>query len=162
MASINPMFALTLAAALGSGLMAGAFYAFSAFIMRGLGLLPARDGIAAMQSLNVTAVTPVFMLGFIGTALLAVATIVATALRWRAPGSPLALTGALLYLVGCFGVTAARNVPLNNALATLAPADPASAARWSAYLASWTTWNHVRTIAALAAALALTLALIRR
>lgn len=162
MGTVDFPFALTLATALGSGLMAGAFYAFSSFIMRALGRLPAREGIAAMQAINVEAVTPLFMLGFIGTALLSLATLGAAALRWRAPGSALAAAGAALYLGGCFAVTVARNVPLNDALAPLAPADPAGPGRWAAYLSAWTAWNHLRTLAALAAAAALTLALVVR
>jgi uncharacterized membrane protein len=49
------------------------------------------------------------------------------------------------------------NVPMNEALASLSPTDPDRAARWSSYLADWTTWNHVRTLASLAAAALLTL-----
>jgi uncharacterized membrane protein len=45
--------ASTLLAALGSGLIAGAFFAFSAFVLAALAGLPARSGIAAMQSLIV-------------------------------------------------------------------------------------------------------------
>src|SRR5262249_53594307 len=40
-------------------------------------------------------------------------------------------------------------VPKNNALALVAPADPDGASLWASYLASWTTWNHVRTVASL-------------
>jgi hypothetical protein len=38
---------LTVAAAVGSGVMAGVFFAFSTFVMRALGRLPAPQGIAA-------------------------------------------------------------------------------------------------------------------
>ena len=162
MGTVDLSFALTFAAALGSGLMAGAFYTFSAFVMRALGRLPARDGLAAMQSINVAAITPLFMLGFIGTALLALGALGAAALRWRVPEGRLAIAGAVLYLGGCFAVTAARNVPLNDTLAALDPVDPASADRWSDYLVRWTAWNHLRTLAALAAAAAFTLALVAR
>ena len=44
-----------------------------------------------------------------------------------------------------------NNVPLNNTLAELEPDDPEAAEEWSRYLASWTAWNHVRTVAAFAA-----------
>jgi hypothetical protein len=47
---------LAFAGALGSGLMAGAFFAFSTFVMRALARLPAAEGIAAMQSINVAAI----------------------------------------------------------------------------------------------------------
>jgi uncharacterized membrane protein len=58
----------------------------------------------------------------------------------------------VFYLVGTIGVTMLFNVPRNNALAVLVPADAQAATFWSGYLSSWTAWNHVRTIAALAAA----------
>ena len=50
-------------AALGSGLMGGAFYAFSSFVMAGLKRLPEHDGAAAMQSINLRALRPPFMAG---------------------------------------------------------------------------------------------------
>ena len=47
--------------ALGCGLIAGVFFAFSAFVMKALARLPAAQAIAAMQSINIVAVTPLFM-----------------------------------------------------------------------------------------------------
>src|SRR5262245_39759020 len=61
---------LTLIAALGSGLMAGLFFAFSSFIMAALAKLPAEQGIAAMNSINVTILNATFGLVFFGTTLL--------------------------------------------------------------------------------------------
>ena len=61
-------FALKLLAALGCGLMAGVFFAFSAFVMNALARLPAAAGIAAMQSINITVINPLFMTVFLGTA----------------------------------------------------------------------------------------------
>lgn len=46
------LFALTLLSALGCGLMAGVFFAFSAFEMRALASLQPTQGIPAMQSIN--------------------------------------------------------------------------------------------------------------
>jgi uncharacterized membrane protein len=62
------LFALTFVSALGCGLMAGVFFAFSAFVMKALSHLPAAQGIAAMQSINVAAITPLFMAALFGTA----------------------------------------------------------------------------------------------
>ena len=153
---------LLLVAALGTGMIAGTFYAFSSFIMRALGRLTGREGLVAMQAINVAAVTPLFMLGFIGTATLSAAALVVAIAQRDAAGSPFAIAGAALYLVGSFGLTAARNVPLNNALMTLDPGNPASIAQWNSYLVTWTAWNHVRTVASLAATLAFICALIAR
>ena len=61
-------FGLTLASALGSGLIGGVFYAFSTFVMRALARLPAHEGVAAMQSINVAVINPLFLGVFLGTA----------------------------------------------------------------------------------------------
>jgi len=65
----------------------------------------------------------------------------------------------VLYLAGSFLVTMAFSIPRNDALAAIAPADPDSANRWAGYLTTWTAWNHVRAVAALAAAASFTIAL---
>jgi uncharacterized membrane protein len=145
---------MTLAAALGSGLIAGVFFAFSTFVMKALARLPALHGIAAMQSINVTVLNPWFMTAFLGTASLCVILLISSVLRWPEPGSGLGVAGSLLYLIGSFLVTIVCNVPRNEALARVQPADADGTDRWAGYLAGWTAWNHVRTVAALAAAAA--------
>lgn len=60
----------TVLSALGCGLMAGVFFAFSTFVMKALGALPPAQGIAAMQSINVAVINRWFMAAFFGTALL--------------------------------------------------------------------------------------------
>jgi uncharacterized membrane protein len=60
--------------------------------------------------------------------------------------------GGRAYLAGCFFVTMVFDVPMNGALASLSPTSPERAAQWASYLADWTIWNHVRTVASLAAA----------
>ena len=62
------LYTATLVTALGCGLNAGVFFAFSAFVMPALNRLPAAQGIAAMQSINKLAVTPAFMAVLFGTA----------------------------------------------------------------------------------------------
>lgn len=146
------LFALTLAAVLGSGLIAGVFFAFSTFVMRALARLPAGEGIAAMQAINVAVINPLFLGVFLGTGALSVAAIVAAWMRWGRPGTAYLLAGGLLYLFGTFFVTILGNVPLNNSLAALAPADPEGARLWTDYVSRWTAWNHIRTAAALLAA----------
>lgn len=152
--------AVTLLAALGAGLVAGVFFAFSSFVMGALARLPAAQGIAAMQSINVVVVNPLFLGTFFGTAALCLLLGVMAVVDWASAGAAWKLAGALLYLVGTIGVTAACNVPRNNQLAPLDPASHASAEIWTRYVAEWTMWNHVRTLAALAAAACFTLALL--
>src|ERR687895_14764 len=55
------LYAATLVTALGCGLVAGVFFAFSTFVMAALRRLPAAEGITAMQWINILAVTPAFM-----------------------------------------------------------------------------------------------------
>ncbi len=153
------IFAVTLAAALGCGLIAGVFFAFSAFVMKALARLPVAAGVAAMQSINVIVLNPLFLGVFIGTAVACLAAMVAALSHWRDPGSVYRLVGGALYMIGTFAVTRAFNVPRNEALASVNPADPDAAGHWSRYVAGWTAWNHVRTAAALAAAAALSVAL---
>jgi len=142
---------LTFAAALGSGLIAGAFFAFSSFIMRALGTLPAEKGIAAMQAINIVVINPIFLGVFTGTAILCLPVVFGAWSRWPSAQSLWLIAGALLYVVGCFGVTMVCNVPRNDALAAVDPTSPAGADLWRQYLTQWTFWNTVRTLASLAA-----------
>ena len=155
----NLFFLLKLFSALGCGLMAGVFFAFSAFVMKALTRLPPTQGIAAMQSINITVINPWFMVAFLGTGAACIFLAVSSLLSWHQPGAAYLLLGTLLYLVGTLGVTIAFNVPLNEALARVAPDSTEGASIWVNYLANWTVWNHVRTVAALAAAASLTIAL---
>src|ERR1043165_8476545 len=108
------LFILPLLAAIGSGMMAGLFFAFSTFIMQALGKRPAPVGIAAMQSINETILKPVFFLLFFGTALLSVVLGIQAVLAWDDAGAGWRLAGALLYLIGSIAITMQFNVPLNN------------------------------------------------
>lgn len=153
------LYGATLVAAVGCGLVGGVFFAFSGFVMPALGRLPAAGGTAAMQSINVAAVTPPFMAALFGPAVLCLGlTLWAVTHLGERPAVPV-LVGCTLYLVGTIGTTIAFNVPLNNRLAGLDPHGSGTADVWSGYLRTWTAWNHVRTATALAAALALTVAL---
>jgi uncharacterized membrane protein len=151
--------AATMITAIGCGLVGGVFFAFSTFVMAALRRLPAAQGIAAMQSINVLAVTPAFMTALFGTAVASLALIGWTATSPDEWPVATVLAGGGLYLVGTVGVTIAANVPLNNRLARLGAESPDAADRWAEYVTSWTRWNHVRTVAALAAAVLLTIAL---
>jgi uncharacterized membrane protein len=153
------LYAATLVTALGCGLVAGAFFAFSSFVMAALKRLPTAEGIAAMQSINILAVTPAFMTALFGTAAACIGLIVWTVITSDGRTASLVLAGCALYLVGTVGVTIACNVPLNNGLAKLHPRGAEAAVRWNRFVTRWTAWNHVRTVAALAAAGALTVAL---
>lgn len=148
--------ALILVAALGSGLVAGVFYAFSGFVMRALDRLVAAEGIRAMQSINREAPTFWLMAALLGTAALCVVLAVDSLRRLDAPGAGWILAGALAYLVSVI-VTVAYHVPRNNALDAVDPNAAGSADVWSHYVTTWTAANHPRTATSLAAAAVLTI-----
>jgi uncharacterized membrane protein len=156
----NLRFFLILVAALGCGLMAGVFFAFSTFVMPALARLQPPQGIAAMQSMNITAINPLFMIALFGTVFACLFLAVSVLFKWHQPSAFYLLAGSLLYLIGAIAVTIAFNVPLNEALALVSdlpsaivkPDSPEGAILWARYLTDWTFWNHVRTIASLAAA----------
>ena len=150
----------TFCAALGSGLVAGVFFAFSTFVMPALARLPPEQGIAAMQAINVAAINRWLMGALFGTAAACLLLAVSSLTGWNAPGAGLRLGGSALYLLGAVLVTAACNVPRNQALALLPPDGAEAATVWLRFLSEWTAWNHVRGAAAFLAAGALTLALL--
>jgi len=153
------LFALTLLSALGCGLVAGIFFAFSTFVMRALGNLPPAHGMDAMKSINAVVINRWFLTVFFGTAATCVLVIILSLLRWQDPGVAYQLVGSLLYLLGTVLVTMVFNVPRNNALKAVESASAVGSRLWADYLNTWTAWNHVRTLAALAAAASLTLSL---
>ncbi len=146
--------AATMAGALGAGVVGGVFFAFSSFVMPALERLSAPDGIKAMQSINVTAERPAFMVAFMGTTVLALYLGVRGALDWGDRRATLLVAGSALYLVGAFLLTVAHNVPLNDQLATVNPSAADAAARWQHFLDGWNWANHLRGAASLGAAAA--------
>jgi len=150
---------LTIAGALGAGLNAGVFYAFSTFVMQALGRLPSKAAVEAMQAINIEAPRPGFMVAFMGTAAVSVILAISSIGRLDEFQGVYQLVGSGLYLAGVV-ITGTFHVPRNNALAQLDPGSDAAAKAWSVYLVTWTRGNHVRTSTSLAASLALILSLL--
>ena len=146
-------------ALLGSALVGGIFFAFSSFVMKALARVPAAEGIAAMQSINVVVLNPSFLSAFIGTAVLSLGAGGLALAGWGRPSASFFLGGAILYVVGTVLVTGLGNVPLNDQLAAVSATDVGARDVWEHYLDRWTMWNHVRTAAAVAGALLYTLGL---
>ncbi len=117
-------FILILIAALGSGLIAGTFFAFSTFVMQSLARLPASEGVAAMQSINLVILKSPFMPVFFGTAVLSVLALIQSLRQWHEPHAAWLLAGGSLYLAGSLLVTVAFNVPRNIALDAVRPGAP--------------------------------------
>ena len=153
------IFFLTLFSALGCGLIAGVFFAFSAFVMPALARIPPAQGIAAMRSINVAALRWPFMAAFFGTAA-SCALLAVGSLFWRQDHFDSYLfTGGVIYLVGTVLVTVLFNVPRNEKLIDVRSDSVEGTELWSRYVAEWTAWNHVRALASLLAAALLTIAL---
>ena len=139
------------ATALGCALIGGVFFAFSSFVMPALGNVPTAEGIRAMQRINIDVYNWSFMGAFMAMPVVCIVTAITA---WRtAPGQAVtyAITGCIVYVIGNFVVTAAGNVPLNDALATADPEAVDAARGWAHYLVHWTRWNHVRTLASMVA-----------
>lgn len=151
--------ALSLVTAIGAGLAAGVFFAFSTFVMSGLRRAPSASAVAAMNGINRSADrSPLFMLLLFGTVITAVLAVILVIRRVGAGESFWQIVGAALYLVA-IAVTIVYHVPHNNALAGLDPHSADAARAWTHYVTSWTAWNHVRTLTCLAAAVCFTVSL---
>ena len=148
----------TLVAAVGSGLIGGAFMAFSTAVMTALGRLPPLQGIAAMQAINLVIINPWFLAPFLGTGVIGLVLAGASIFQWHSPAAAYWLAGGVFYLAGAIAVTMAANVPRNDALARVMPDSAEGMRLWADYLRAWTAWNHVRAAASLAAAVCFTLA----
>lgn len=144
--------ALRLLCLLWVGVMAGFFWAFSVVVVPGLADADPLAALAAMQAINRAVDNALFFAGFFGAPFLCLLLIARGLVRRGDRAARVALAGAVVYLVGVFGVTVGFNVPLNDDLAPLDPTRPENAAAMTAYLADWRVWNDVRTGTGLAAA----------
>ena len=155
------IFYTTILAALGSGVIAGNFFSFTAFLLTALRDVPPKTGIVSMQSITAAIKSPLFLAVFFGTAALAAVLALAAPFEWHEPQAKWLLIGSLLYLNGPLGITLMRNLPLNNKLARVRADSPEGAILWKEFLSSWATWNNVRMVMALGAALSFIVALVR-
>jgi uncharacterized membrane protein len=149
---------LTLAALVGSALMAGLFFAFGTAVMSALQRMPAGQGATAMNLIDVRIQNPLFLLIFCGTALICVALPIVAFVK-DIPGKWWVLAGAALYLIGVMVISFAVNIPLNNQLAAVDPHTAAGTAEWLNYLAKWNPANNLRAITSTLAVIAFALAL---
>lgn len=134
----------TLAAAVGTGLTAGVYLAFSAMVMPAFAVAAPAAALRVMQRVNDLAersvFTPVFLIAAAGSLWVLVA-------EWLPGGSRGAwpTAGAVLSLAAS-GVTAVVNVPRNRRVAALDPSSAADLAAWAVLAAQWSRGNHLRTL----------------
>lgn len=150
-----------IAAAIGCAVIGGIFFAFSNFVMKALARLPAAEGMAAMQSINVVVLNKWFLGVFTGTALVSLLLSGYAVANWSTASSPWLLGGGVAYVVGSWLLTIAGNVPLNKRLAELSPRDGAAADAWQQYTSRWTSLNSQRALGSVVAALLFMIALTR-
>ncbi len=117
-------------------MLAGLYFIFSFCVMWSLDDLKPTTAIEVMNKINVVIENPFFFGLFMGTPLLCVLVLTRRI-------SILAIAGALVLLIGEFGVTAGINVPLNDDLAKFDHHDDAAKA-WDAYSGPWTKYNTIR------------------
>lgn len=135
-------------AVIGAGLMAGVYFAFSAFIMRSFDQLGAANATEAMNAINDVILRSWFMALFFGSTLLFVVLSVTAWLDESLPHRWSLFAAGLIYLFGMFLCTALANVPLNNRLAQSTDREPGF---WQRYYRDWTRWNHLRAACSLLA-----------
>lgn len=152
---------LTVAAAVGSGVIGGVLYAFSAFVMRGLSELPPERALAAMNGINRAAPRAPLVLPLVATALVCGVLGVITFGNLDERGSWLVLAGCSLYLLS-FGITVFFHVPRNEALLLVDPLSAGAGAAWVGYRKPWVVANHVRSLAAVAGSALLVVSLWHR
>ncbi len=151
--------ALTWFALVSAGIMAGVYFTFSVFAMRAFAMLGDEAGARAMQSINRVILQSAFLPLFFLSSLACLALIVLALVGLAGPQGTMLAAGGAAYVLGMTGVTAAANVPLNNRLEAVDAAIPEGQAVWRDYQARWTRYNHVRTVACVAALVLFALAL---
>jgi uncharacterized membrane protein len=133
--------ALLWLSAIGCGLIAGLYFAFSTFILQAFDRLGPERAADAMNAINVRIQRSLFMPLFLGTTLTGLALAVIGLVHLRDPAGAAMLAGGAIHVLGMFVVTMVFNVPLNNALMAT------GAEAWPLYLRRWLLWNHLRTLA---------------
>src|SRR5690606_5160320 len=110
---------LLLLAVLLTGMVCGLFYGYQCSVIGGLGKLPDKEYLRAFQEINKAILNPWFFASFLGCLLILPLT------AWRCYQSGMQasfyflLAATIVYIIGVFGITMSRNVPLNDALASL-------------------------------------------
>ena len=147
---------ITVAATALTGLLAGTYFAYACSVMPALRRTGDRTFVEVMQKIDVAIQNPVFFAAFFGAPVASAAAVGVHASGWDIAALVLNAAGLL--------ITAAANVPLNNALeAAGKPATiPDSAAVRRGFERAWSSWNVARTVVTLAALVCLGEALLGR
>nr|WP_315394272.1 anthrone oxygenase family protein [uncultured Sphingobacterium sp.] len=132
-----------------SGLMSGFFFAYTFSVNLGLAKLNNKEYLTTMQSINKEVLNPIFYISFFGTLFsLVISSIIYFDIH--SPKFFLIFISCISYIIGVFGITAIRNVPLNNQieLFDISKASEESVQKMRAtFEKPWLFWNNIRTLA---------------
>jgi uncharacterized membrane protein len=123
--------------------MYGHFFTFSNSVLPGLDAAEPEQAVAAMRSINVKIVNPLFMLHFIVSLVVGAATGFLLLAQSETTPAVFFFAATGVYLV-VFMITGSQNIPLNNAL----DKNPSTDYRqvWADFSPRWLRLNHVRTV----------------
>ncbi|MCA8892707.1 MAG: DUF1772 domain-containing protein, partial [Hyphomonas sp.] len=138
----------------------GVFLTFSDFVMRSLAATEPAGGIEAMQQINRKVFRTLFMVLLIGMAIVSPLMAAVTVLQGSGPATTWIIAAAVTYVVGTFGVTVVFNVPMNERLDRMAHDSAVAAAYWHRYVPAWSFWNSIRTLASVASAVFMLMAVV--
>lgn len=148
-----------------SGLIAGLLYSYACSVNLGLGKLPDKEYLGAMQSINKEIVNPIFLLSFLGTMILLP---VISFMNYTVPVSgrfQYLLFATIVYAIGVLGITFFGNIPLNNSLATfnLDSSSISELAKFRSHFESpWNRLHFIRTVASVLSFILVILACLNR
>lgn len=150
---------LAITAAIGAGLSAGVYLAFSTLVMGGIRRLTPSQAVGAMNGINKAApANPLLMLVLFGTGAVCLLLMISGFRRRDDPAVVWQIAGATLFLVGML-ITITYHVPHNDRLMKVDPSTAGASAIWNHYYQPWMAWNHARTLASLGGTVSLVLAL---
>jgi uncharacterized membrane protein len=161
------IFELTLIiATLLCSLVAGLVFAFAVVVMPGIATLGDGAFLRAFQVIDrvIQRNQPLFLLVWIGSAISLLASAALGFGQLEGTGRLLMVAAVLLYLLGVQLPTVTINIPLNNTVQALeidAMDETALAAARHAFEPRWNTWNSIRTVLAMVAAVLLLVLLLR-
>ena len=150
---------LAVIAAIGAGLSAGVYLAFSTLVMSGIHRLTPSQAISAMNGISKAApANPLLMLVLFGTGIVCVLLIISGFQHRDNPAAVWQIVGVALFLIGML-ITIMYHIPHNDQLLKVDPNAAGAGATWTHYYQPWMAWNHARTLASLGGTSSLVLAL---
>lgn len=150
-------------AVVATGLLAGLFYGFTVAVMPGLARASGRTFVETMQRINVAILRPSFFLTFLGAPALALIAVLLHFGEAQRVALPWLIAG-LAANIATLAITAAVNVPLNNALDSAGPPDQSTdvdSVRHG-FERRWVRWNTIRTATSVLGFVLLVVALLVR